>query len=328
VSGQAFADESFKINDPHGLVTLAELPVWSDIRWHRELVRICGTDAKWGQVRQRWDDLSHDLRRSIVRTLRDALITIIEPSLYRFELEKLIVNAVGQPKRRWPEGFSKWVEEQLAQYERQRILSDSPVLQIQRFLEDDGLTLGGLGGIEGNVDESRSVPTDISDALKSAHTVRLFGARSASAFSVLVDHGQWQAALDELWEMRYLSKERVVAHLLAAAERIQRVFDEGNQPSVLAISRLKESVRIKLASSGLIVMPSDVPAGAIEQSSVETPELQVADLAAGYARQLYVGSDGLRIVREEFRAVILNGAMVADGQQLDRQNLAELRATR
>ena len=63
---------------------------------------------------------------------------------------------------------------------------------------------------------------------------------------------------------------------------------------------------------------------AVEMGSTETPMLQVADLAEGYARDRYL-EFGLRVVCEEFRAVILNGTMVRDWTQVHRLDIAELK---
>jgi hypothetical protein len=52
-----------------------------------------------------------------------------------------------------------------------------------------------------------------------------------------------------------------------------------------------------------------------EGTSVASPELQAADVAAGYARRLYESEDGLRNVCLEFRQVLLNGSLVRDWRQ-------------
>jgi hypothetical protein len=157
IDRQTFADESFKVYDSRGVVVLAQLPGWSELRWHADLVRRCGRELKWGTVRHHWRDLSADLRAAVLRDLRDALIIIIDPSIYRFDLEQAIVSAVRQPKRLWPEHFRAWVDEHALQYERESILSASPASLIQDYLEDDGEILGGVGGIDGNTDENRSI---------------------------------------------------------------------------------------------------------------------------------------------------------------------------
>ena len=64
--------------------------------------------------------------------------------------------------------------------------------------------------------------------------------------------------------------------------------------------------------------------------SKNIPHLQAGDLAADYARMLYLKTEGLRIVYEEFRAVILNGSIVRDWTQVSMQikNKEEASATR
>lgn len=75
IEKQTFADESFKIGDPTGLVVLAQIPNWAKLRWHGDLVRKCGPDLKWAKVRHHWPDFSPELQRAALRDLRDALIT-------------------------------------------------------------------------------------------------------------------------------------------------------------------------------------------------------------------------------------------------------------
>jgi hypothetical protein len=96
---------------------------------------------------------------------------------------------------------------------------------------------------------------------------------------------------------------------------ISNVFDEGNRPSVDAIDALREAADDALTRRDrwLLVLP---PSGqVVEQSSFESPELQAADLAAGYARRLYESDEGLKKVCLEFRQVLLNGGIVRDWQQ-------------
>jgi hypothetical protein len=322
---QTFADESFKIEDPRGLIVLGQLPNWVELRWHGELAKRCGDDLKWGKVRHHWPSLGEELRRAVLRDLRDALITIVDSSLHRFDLEQSVAEAVGQPVTAWPERFRTWFKAQAETYERRSILFDSPVQRIQDFLEDDGEMLGDVGGIPGNMDESRSILSNLEETLSKPHTMRLFGVRIAAAFSNLLNRAELEQALAELWDVRYVTPRRLFAHLLAAGERTQHVFDEGNRPSVAAITGLMDSIRQRLATRGRIILTDDTTEGAIELRSADTPMLQAADLAGGYARSLYLDF-GLRVVCEEFKAVVLNGSMIRDWMQLERSDLAELRA--
>lgn len=330
VDGQTFADDTFKIVDPSGLVIDAQLPGWCELRWHQDLVHKCGVDLKWRVVRRCWCDLGHELRRAVVRDLRDALIVIVDPSLYRFDLERIVASAVGQPRGVWPQAFVDWIEDEAARYEMQSILLDSPAARIDDYLGDDGMEiLQDADGIVRNVERTPSILPTLETTLGSPHNVRLFGARSAAAFAHILDRQLWIdyiAAVTK--DMRYVSSKQILGGVLAVGERTQRVFDEGNRTSVEAIVDLKDAVRVQLANSGQLILPAGgVPPGAIEMSSKDTSMLQAADIAAGYARGIYYDF-GLRAVCEEFKSVILNGSMVRDWSQVERPNAAELRCRR
>jgi hypothetical protein len=75
----------------------------------------------------------------------------------------------------------------------------------------------------------------------------------------------------------------------------------------------------------IVLTDAPLSEGAIEQVSADVAMLQAADLAAGYARELYNAHEGLRRVCEEFKGVILNGSMVRDWTQVDRRDLENLR---
>lgn len=79
------------------------------------------------------------------------------------------------------------------------------------------------------------------------------------------------------------------------------MFDEGNRTSVDAIQVLRDAADQAVARSErwpIILSPQGV---LTEWPSVESNELQAADIAAGYARRLYEGDDGLKRVCLEFR---------------------------
>ena len=328
IDHQTFADDSFTIVDPRGLVVVGQVPQLAGLTWHQELVRVCGPDLKWAKVRHRWPDLSADLRRAVMRDLRDALISVVDPSLYRFDLKNLMINAVGQPESAWPAAFRDWAEEELASWEIREVLADSPASRIQRYLTMPDILLGDDSvGSESVKDESPLAT--FSDAFQKPHNARLFGARSAAAFADLFDRQQWIRVIEDvIRDMRYVGPGYIGRRVLAVGERTQRVFDEGNAPSVLAIGELKNTVRTHLENEGLIVRPDRVPQAVLERSSAGVAMLQAADLAAGYARDLYLSNDGIKRVCEEFKGVILNGSMVRDWAQVDRRDTEHLRTAR
>ena len=57
-----------------------------------------------------------------MRDLRDALITIVDSSLYRFDLERTVADAVGRPASAWPARFRAWFDSQAEHYERKNFL--------------------------------------------------------------------------------------------------------------------------------------------------------------------------------------------------------------
>jgi len=320
VDEQTFADDSFRIYDPDGIVVVGQVPRWSGVSWHKELARICGDDLKWSKVRHKWPHLSSDLRRAVTKDLRDSLIIVVDPSLYRFDLERTIASAVNEPESKWPYAFRQWAFEQIEEYELHNVLLDSPAIRVERYA-----TLPDIY-VDLDLNEDASVLDTFADRFEKPHNARLFAARSAAAFAPILDRDEWiKAVKDEGEDRRYITPEHIGRTILAKGERTQRVFDEGNQTSVAAINELKESVRGGLSKAGLITLPDPIPIGAVEQSSALTPTLQAGDLAAGYAEDLYRSSEGIRRVCEEFKGVILNGSMVRDWKQIERTDLDRLR---
>lgn len=318
MSDATYSDDSFRIDDPKRLVVTGTLPGWSELRWHPDLSLVVGGEVKWTKVRARWRDLSTELRRSILRDLRDAFITIVDGSLYHQELEQAVEKSVRHPKESWPAPFRAWMTEHSRKYEMQRILDDSPASRIQDYLEDDGDILGDPGGIAGNTDLDRSVMSDLFTDLKNPHNARLFGTRAGVAFSPLVDREDMARVLARLHDVRYfVTPERLVGELLAEGERTQRIFDKGNETSVASIQSLKTAIRKRLKTSGTILLADDLPAGTAEEDSLLQPLLQIGDLAGGYARQIYLDY-GLQAVCEEFRAVMHNGEMIRTWSQIER----------
>jgi hypothetical protein len=275
IESQTFADESFRVADASGLVVLGQLPNWTELRWHVELGQRCGAELKWRRVRSRWADLSADLRRAVLRDLREALITVIDPSIYRFDLEEAIASRVRVPKELWAPSLQAFVDTQVEKYERRRILWASPAVLIQDYLEDDGDMLGGVGGIDGNTAEDRTIISELDFKLKSAESVRFFGARSAAAFSYLLNRDGWDSVLaDARAEGRFLTREYVTGLVLARGERTLHTFDEGNRPSLSAIVDLKSAVRARLVGAGRIIVPDGTPVGAAERPSPHSSTVQ------------------------------------------------------
>jgi hypothetical protein len=128
--------------------------------------------------------------------------------------------------------------------------------RFRTYLEDDGEIFGGLGGIDGNTDEGRSLIADLNAKLGTAQSVRLFGARSAAAFWDIINRGDWDDILeDAIAERHFLTKEHLMGRVFARGERTARTFDEGNRPSVAAIVDLKAAIRQRLVGGGHLIIP-------------------------------------------------------------------------
>jgi hypothetical protein len=173
----------------------------------------------------------------------------------------------------------------------------------------------------------RTLLTDLQTNLEKPHNVRLFGARSAAAFAHVLNRDDWAKAIDYLRDVRYFMPQRLMGEVLAMGERTQRSFDEGNKKSVAGINSLKAAIRERLQASRVIFLSTERPTDdASEEPSHSQPMLQAADLAGGYARQIYLDY-GLRVVCEEFKGVIHNGKMIRTWLQIERVD-GELRPRR
>lgn len=319
IEQQTFADDSFNTHDPHGPVVVGRVPQWAGLTWQKELSRILGGELKWGKVRRKWPDLASDLRRAIMRDLRDSLISIADPSIHRLQVRDTIESAVKYPRSAWSKEFLEWSEAQEKQWATKGILLDSPAGRVERYASMPDVLVTDF-------EVNHTVLEKYAAAFDKPHNARLFTARSSAAFASVLDREEWASvARAALEERRYVTPEQLGRKILAKGESTQHVFDEGNRTSVSAINDLRNSVRRGLSKGGLIILPGFVQDGAVERTSHSEPRIQAGDLAAGYAKDLYESSDGIRRVCEEFKGVILNGSMVRDWKQVERVDLDRLR---
>ena len=85
---------------------------------------------------------------------------------------------------------------------------------------------------------------------------------------------------------------------------------------------LQQRVHGKLTEAGRLVSLSR-GGGVSEESSLTQPFLQVSDIAAGYAKDLY-RHGGAQLLSEQFRLVVINGAVVRDWAQIDQPHPSSL----
>jgi len=107
--------------------------------------------------------------------------------------------------------------------------------------------------------------------------------------------------------------------ILRVALPPRHAVDNGARTTVATINTLRELVAdaardyVTMGPGSWVEALEDFEAPpVIEADDEKTPELQVADLAAGHARALYGagGSEGLRKVRDFFRGVVFNGDLL------------------
>ena len=315
VQGPAtFSDDSFEnVREPYAPVVVARLSSGADLRWHQDVVQRLARrshEIKAALVLNHWSELPLDLRRAVMRTIREACISILDPRAYALEFERIVLRAsrghgddvVSRIRRRF-----------LGGYVADRVLRSSPAWRIQKMLfPESPFQLDEIYGVSSAHQGDDSLFKALRQKLQKPHNVRLYGARSAAAFAELLDPNERMRAIDELINKRYVWLGEVDASVLTKHRMTKHVFDEGNRASVDAIEMLRtaaDSALVRRERWPVVLPPSGQ---VVEESSFASKELQAADLAAGYARRLYESDEGPRKVCVEFRQVLLNGSLVRD----------------
>lgn len=288
-----FADDSCPDNPKaEGVIVTAQLPEHSNIGWYFELVRRFRREVKYGDFKKHI--LGTGSERGVLRGIHDAVVFITDPFEYRFEIEENIRQITRKPVAELGADARRYFQGLVDQYTDEMILIHSPLLTVDRFLG---------GQIE------RADLAYYRRVLGKPRNIRIFASRSMGAFFEVVDPESRQRVLETLWNMRYIMPGVLEAHLLQTAGIPHRVFDEGNVKATGLIIKLRRCVHHRLKDVHYLVPPPG--SGLVsEVSSKLVEEVAVSDIAAGYARDLYASSDGIRRVREFFRLAFLNGTML------------------
>jgi hypothetical protein len=171
-------------------------------------------------------------------------------------------------------------------------------------------------GVSSAYDVDDSLFDVLKKKLRKSHSVRVFGARSAAAFAELLDPAERVRVLRGIEaDQRYFFWQDIDATVFLRYRSTRQVFDEGERVTVDAIEFLRESADEAVQRNPRMRWLLGESAEVTEGKSHMAPELQAADLAAGYARRLYESDDGLKKVCIEFRQVLLNGTLIRDWQQ-------------
>jgi hypothetical protein len=312
-----FLDDSFHREDIYSPVVVARIPADADLRWHGEVVaRLArkSRELKASRVLNQLSDLPIDLQRAIKRTIRESCISILDPRVYTFQFERML-SGVGD--RLGSSGIAQIRQQFLSQFVRDQVLWDSPAWRIQRMLFPEPLfDLADVYGVSSAFEVDDSLFDTLKKKLRKPHTVRLFGARSAAAFVELLDPAERADVLRDIdADQRYFFWQDLDATVFLRHRSTRQVFDEGDRVTVEAIDVLREGANDAIQRNPRMRLLLTSRGEVTEGTSDTSPELQAADVAAGYARRLYESDDGLKKVCIEFRQVLLNGTLVRDWQQ-------------
>ncbi len=312
-----FLDDSFQGSDPYAPVVVARILADADLRWHAEVVtRLArrSRELKASLVLKHLHELPVDLQRAIKRTIREACISVLDARVYTFQFEQMLA---GLGARVGSDGLARIRQQFLGEFVRSNVLWDSPAWRIQRMLFPEPLLdLSEAYGVSSAYEVDNSLFDVLKMKLQKSHSVRLFGARSAAAFAELLDPAERQNVLREIeQDRRYIFWQDVDASVYLKHRSTRQVFDEGNRVTVDAIDLLRENANDAIQRNPRLRWLLTSHGEITEGTSVASPELQAADVAAGYARRLYESEDGLRKVCLEFRQVLLNGSLVRDWLQ-------------
>lgn len=310
----SYSDDSYRSGDANAPIVVARILSGVDLRWHKDVVEKLARrsrELKASRVLNSLNELPVDLQRAIKSTIREARISILDPKAYTLEFDRLLAQAIGQ-------GIATEVRERfrrrfLADYIRDGVILDSPAWRVQRMLFPEPLfDLSEVYGIDTARHDDDGLFRELRKKLQKPHSVLLFGARSTAAFAELMDPEERSKVLKNRaetgdWLVRNPDIDVFLKH-----RGTSHVFDEGNRPTVDAIRFLRDSADRAAQRQERVPLVLLNAGETTEKSSLASPELQAADLAAGYARRLYESQDGLKKVCLEFRQVLLNGSLVRD----------------
>lgn len=188
---ETYSDDSFgDVHDAYAPVVVARLPSGIDLRWHQDVVQRLARrsrELKAAVLLNHWGELPLDLQRAIMRTIREACISILDARTYIFEFDRLVVRTVRGIR---DEALGRVRERFLAGYVTDRVLWSSPAARIKRMLfpEDPfGLALSGFYGLSSQRPDDDSLFESLRSKLQKPHNLRLYGARSAATFAELQD---------------------------------------------------------------------------------------------------------------------------------------------
>ena len=289
-----FADDSYADRLEASTVTvLAQFPDSPNLTWHFELLsQMKRREVKYSDFRKRRNDLPPDLVRRVLRGVRAAVIAISDDRQHRVEMEARLVNITRKPLDTLDPSVEKYFRSMISQYADDMVLLYSPLFAVGQFLGDS----------DDDFHKYKRV-------LENPRNIRVFACRAVGAFIEIVKPDNRLKAIKALEDMRYFADDHFEARLMLDAQIPTRVFDKGNEKVTSVIRKLRTRVHDRIEHTHYLVLPEG--SGIVEEEDSHVANLVGAsDIAAGFGRDLYESSDGLKKVCEAFDLVILNGQIV------------------
>jgi len=303
-----FADESFvggHLDDT--VVVGAQVPSDIDLRWYHELrkkIRPDGKEVKYRDLKRKRPDLGIDLNNAILRGIGSALIVISDPSSYIKKVEKEI-----QLARTLPSLQRKRLMAPINHYVAQMTMSESPLRWVMPLADteaSDTVWIDSSGPLKNIHSKVESVERSITQPFNA----RLYACRANCSWYELVDDETRKRIFDKFFsERRYFVPSQFWTRLLVEAQQPERVFDNGNSAVVASLNNIRKWIDDDLQNVPFLGF--QFSSGAVRQAdSALVEQVQVSDLAAGFAREMYESAEGLKKVRDHFKRVVFNGTVL------------------
>jgi hypothetical protein len=284
-----FLDESYDGTSQDDIVVTAQVPFDLDIRWFFELKKRLGKtgELKYSDVRKNWKSFDNQMKGAIKNGVGQALIVVCDPQPYT----KPAYQVLSRISSGLPQSFLKEIKKNLSDIVQQGVLEQSPVSWIKY-----------------NISANAPNNAELQKRLKKPHNIKLFVARSIATFHELYDKENWDHAFDELLPQRFVLPQHIYANILLKSQEFDRVFDEGNRPSAELIREIRNQVDERI-NDYIITVPGEM--GKVEEvNSKDNDYIQVSDLAAGFARDMYQKPEGKKRLKDYFKATIYNGKLL------------------
>lgn len=314
------------IYNPHGSKPsfTASFPILYEPGWMKELKGLKKRDVTREQeIKWQWFQwvrygLGRQLLSKVYSGLGEATIFINDLHPFIEDSQRLLLDA----------GFSKseinhpFFRGKAIEYAAESILWNTPAWAVHGF--EPNFLRSGFVPVDTVVDEFEpgSYLQKISDGkgLVKPQNAQLLAAELQAGFQEVLIPNTWQSVVDHLCETtRYLTDSEVVRNRVILLSLLpKRTFDGGNEKVSSMVGELRKKASDKIKRAFGYEYPEleweELGATVYGCDSADSYELQMADLAAGYAEELfrekYQGS--AQRLREHFKCVFYNGKLIGE----------------